>query len=242
MLVKLGIAAAALTYATVSLASVDYRQLYNEMYPVNGLKRGVLGLCQAAKPTFVRAIEQDRVDCYDSMPNSIERAIGWVKTSARLAAMRTPSGVELAEKLLQEAELRQRGMLFASIVMPASAGSAACDRAAPEGAPVTAAKALSLAQSDDRQSSDQLANDTLPNDKLANDQLARRIASGDGKLLAELGLAKPGARPDAKQPGELPILPLAGSSGPGPTKAAAPPSDPGGSAPPLASSGCGKPA
>ena len=47
MLVKLGIAAAVLTYATVSLASVDYRELYNEMYPVNGLKRGVLEIGRA---------------------------------------------------------------------------------------------------------------------------------------------------------------------------------------------------
>jgi hypothetical protein len=200
MLVKLGLAVAALAYATVSLAAVDYRELYNEMYPANGLKRGVLGLCQAAKPTFVRAIEQDRVDCYDSMPSSIERAIGWVRTSARLAAMRAPTGVELAEKLLQEAELRYRGgpdgvLRFASIAASSGGNSSACEGTT---LPTAATRDLALAPA---------------NDPKADDQLARRIAKGDDKLLAELGLAKPRTRLDATGPNELPILPLAGSSG-----------------------------
>lgn len=209
MWIKLGIAAAALTYATVSLASVDYGQLYNEMYPVNGLKRGVLGLCQAAKPSFVRAIEQDRVDCYDSMPTGIERAIGWVRTSARLAALRTPTGVELAEKLLQQAELRQPfGIVqFAARAVPAGAPS--CEQAAPTAAP---AKELAAAES--------------------NDRLARRIANGDEKLLAELGIAKPGARSDTKQARELPVLPLVGSGVSGASTGA----------PAAAATGCQNPA
>jgi hypothetical protein len=241
MLVKLGIAAAVLTYATVSLASVDYRELYNEMYPANGLKRGVLGLCQAAKPTFVRAIEQDRVDCYDSMPSAIERAIGWIRTSARLAAMRAPTGVELAEKLMQQAELRQPfGLLrFASNTVPAGSGSSACESAATQVA-AAAPKTLSPVQSNAR----------LANAPLENERLAQRIASGDEKLLAEIGVAKPGARADAKRSQELPVLPLDGSGVPGQDKgapasnaAAAPSPGLGGNGPaPFASAGCHTPA
>src|SRR5215207_9023994 len=109
MLVKASFAATALICAAVSLSSVDYRELYDEMYPANGLKRGVLSLCNATKPTFVRAIEADRVNCYDSMPASIERAIGWVRTSARLAALnKVPTAMEVAERLLVEAAAQRR--------------------------------------------------------------------------------------------------------------------------------------
>jgi hypothetical protein len=234
MLVKLGIAAAVLTYATVSLASVDYRELYNEMYPANGLKRGVLGLCQSAKPTFVRAIEQDRIDCYDSMPSTIERAIGWIRTSARLAAMRAPTGVELAEKLMQQAELRQPfGLLrFASTAAPMGDGSAVCESAATLAA-AAATKTPSPVQS----------NAELANAPLANERLARRIASGDEKLLAEFGIAKPGAHPEAKRLQELPVLPLVGSGAPTTNAHAAPSPALGGSGPtPFAATGCRTPA
>src|SRR5712691_5856664 len=102
MLVKASILATVLICAVVSLSRVDFRELYNEMYPVNGLRRDVLNLCHQTEPTFVRAIEADRVGCYDGMPDPVERAIGWVRTSTRLAAMRHPSPVELAERLLAE--------------------------------------------------------------------------------------------------------------------------------------------
>src|SRR5205085_7898489 len=103
MLVKASIAAAALVSAVVSLSRVDYRELYNEMYPVNGLRRDVLTLCHETKPTFIRAIEEDRIGCYDAMPDPVARAIEWVRTSSRLAAMRRPTPVEVAEKRLAEA-------------------------------------------------------------------------------------------------------------------------------------------
>src|SRR4051794_15646697 len=109
MLVKASIAATLVIGAVVAATSVDFRDLYNEMYPVNGLKRGVLGVCNQAKPTFVRAIEADRVDCYDSMPDPIEVAIGWVRTSSRLAAMRkSPTAMEAAERLLDAVVAQRR--------------------------------------------------------------------------------------------------------------------------------------
>src|SRR6478672_10500287 len=108
MLVKSSILAVAVIAAVMGLSRVDYRDLYNEMYPANGLRRDVLNLCQDFKPTFVRALETDRIGCYDSMPDPVERAIGWVRTTTRLAAMRHPTPVEQAEKLLVEATLRGR--------------------------------------------------------------------------------------------------------------------------------------
>src|SRR5579863_6982564 len=107
MLVKASIAAAALIVAAMSLSRVDYRATYDEMSPVNGLKRDVLGLCHQARPTFIRAVEADRVDCYDSMPDAVDLAIGWVRTSDRLAALRhTPTPIDLAERVLAEAVIR----------------------------------------------------------------------------------------------------------------------------------------
>jgi hypothetical protein len=217
MWIKLGVAAAVATYATVSLASVDYRNLYNEMYPANGLKRDVLGLCQASKPTFVRAMEQDRVGCYDSMPNAIERAIGWVRTSARLAALRTPTGVELAEKLMQQAESRQR--VGPGGVLQFTADPIVVNIASPCEPPVATAAAT-------RELSTAASGASLANAPLASDQLAKWIAGGDPKLLAELGLAK-AANPDAKGDRELPVLPLVDQPASGVASAsanAAPPS------------------
>lgn len=238
MLVKLGIVAAAVAYASVSLAAIDYRQLYNEMYPVNGLKRGVLGLCQAANPTFVRALEQDRIDCYDSMPSSIERAIGWVRTSARLAAMRAPTGVELAEKLMRQAEARIQGMPGGTLLFGAARSqfaaaataeaSAACETAmAGSAAPGSDAGDAGLAESGD--------------DRAATERLARRIAAGDKKLLAELGIAPGTPRSGAKPGGELPVLVLGGPGGPSIVKNAAA-ADLGGNAPPSFVPGCRGPA
>ena len=112
MLVKSSIAAVLVIAAVAGLSRVDYRDLYDEMYPVNGLRRDVLNLCHDAKPTFVRALETDRVACYDGMPGPVAVAIDWVRTSARLAAMRRPTPIEQAEKLLVEATLRGREELL----------------------------------------------------------------------------------------------------------------------------------
>ena len=99
MLVKASIAATVILVATLTAHTVNFRELYNEMYPVNGLKRDVLGLCHQAKATFVRAVRSDREGCYNSMPDSVETAIGWVRTTTRLTALKQgQTAVETAER------------------------------------------------------------------------------------------------------------------------------------------------
>lgn len=212
MLVKASIAATALIVAAVSLSSVDFRALYNEMYPVNGLRRDVLGLCHQAEPTFVRAVRSNRDNCYDSMPDPVELAIGWVRTSSRLAAMRrTPSAVELAERLLVEAAAERRidrlgpPRFTGYAAMPASA-LRPCEDVAKGLAVAAATTDLALAEPNDRPA----------NDRLANDRLARPIAGSEDTALAALGLAPRGVRrapgaPLAREP-ELPVLSRQGSS------------------------------
>ena len=181
MLVTASIAAAALIVAAVSLSRVDYRELYNEMYPVEGLKRDVLGLCHQAKATFVRALQSDRVNCYDGMPDAVDIAIGWVRTSDRLAALRhPPTPVDLAERVLAEAIVRGRVGVPELRHFTGFVASPAAVR------PCPAAMLAALTDSDER--------------------LARRLRDGGGSALAAFGIASASARET-----ELPALPLAGA-------------------------------
>lgn len=196
MLVKASIAAGAVIGAAVLLSSVDFRELYNEMYPVNGIRRDVLGLCHEAKPTFVRALRASRDNCYDSMPDPVELAIGWVRTSARLAAMRTPTAVELAERLLVEAAAQRRvGMpgpqQFTGYARMPAAALRPCDDPAKGLAPLAAAAGLAPAPPKDR--------------------LVRRLAGGEDAALAELELTPRGAARPVARPPELPVLSLGGA-------------------------------
>ena len=193
MLVKASLAASALVCAAVMLSSVDFRQLYNEMYPVNGLRRDVLNLCHEAEPTFVRAIEADRIGCYDNMPDPVELAIGWVRTSSRLAAMHKPTPVEVAERLLvaavREHRLERLGQAqFSGYAMVMGGAAYGCDNGKPT--TVVAAKSdLALA--------------------LPDDSLVLRLARGDRAAMAALGLRPPHSGPERV----LPILSLGGAGG-----------------------------
>jgi hypothetical protein len=171
MLLKLSIAAILAIAVAVPLSRVDYRGLYNEMYPVNGLRRDVLNLCHEAKPTFVRALETDRVGCYDGMPDPVEMAIGWVRTTSRLAAMRRPTAVELAEKLLVEATMPGRDGRF----VPRRLTGYVVQPVAVRPCPDTALAALPEPGT------------ALP----GNRALARAIASGDAPTLAAFGMLPP---------------------------------------------------
>lgn len=191
MLAKIGLAVVLLVCAAVPMSQVNYGELYNEMYPVNGLKRDVLNLCTSAKATFVRAVASDRVNCYDSMPDNVDLAIGWVRTTDRLLAEKVPSAVDVAEKLLADMAARQRFGLTGQpeftgyVTMPPAARP--CEVAALQ---PTAGAANPLTESDAR--------------------LAQRIARGDGAALAAIGLAPQGGMQRGGQDGALPVLPLTG--------------------------------
>jgi hypothetical protein len=179
MLVKSSIAAVIVIAAVAGLSRVDYRELYDEMYPVNGLRRDVLNLCHDAKPTFVRALEGDRIACYDGMPEPVAVAIDWVRTSARLAATRRPTPVEQAEKLLVEATLHGREDLLQPrrftgyVVQPAA---------------VQPCRPMALA--------------------LAAERAAPAIARPDDQALAAIGVLPRGTRGERRVTAELPVLPL----------------------------------
>jgi hypothetical protein len=181
MLLKSSIAAVLVIAAVAGLSRVDYRELYDEMYPVNGLRRDVLNLCHDAKPTFVRALQADRISCYDGMPEPVAVAIDWVRTSARLAAMRRPTPVEQAEKLLVEATLRGRDELLE----PRHFTGYVVQRAA-----VQPCKPTALA----------LAADRTPVD----------LARPAEPALAAIGVLPQGGRVDRRATAPLPVLPLGG--------------------------------
>jgi hypothetical protein len=203
MLVKASIFATAAICAVVTLSQVDYRQLYDGMYPVNGLRRDVLTLCHRAEPTFIRAIEADRTGCYDGMPDPVERAIGWVRTSSRLAAMRRPTPVEMAERMLVVAAAENR---IDRLAEPRFTGYAALQTAslrpcepAPKGLQAIASTLdLSLASREDR---------------------ALGVVNGEPDALTALGLPPRVARVAKTRQPDLPVLSLGGA---GDTAAPAP--------------------
>lgn len=192
MLVKSSIAAVAVIAAAVSLSRIDYRDLYNEMYPVNGLKRGVLDLCHEAKPTFIRAVREDRINCYDSMPDNIEMAIGWVRTSERLAALRralTP--LDTAERMLSISALstRRLGAPQFTGYLPTTPQPQPC---APSAAAAQPAGSFGLTETDE--------------------QLARHIAKSGDEPLVQLGLKPASIGPERTSAGAVPVLPLAATT------------------------------
>ena len=92
MIGKAGLAAVALISLVAAGRSVDLRQLYDEMYPVNTLKRDAFNLCQQSDPTFIRALEDDRENCYDRMPHSIALAIGRIQPGNPLGGLFPANG------------------------------------------------------------------------------------------------------------------------------------------------------
>jgi len=84
MLGRASFVAIALVSAGIGAHSLNPRELYNEMYPVETLKRDAFHICNDADPTFVRAVKVDREACYDSMPHAIELALGRIHASGAL--------------------------------------------------------------------------------------------------------------------------------------------------------------
>ena len=87
MLGKAGLVALAMTPVFGATHTADLRELYNEMYPVNALKRDAFNLCHESDAMFVRALQADRESCYDRMPHNIALAIGRVRPGTELSAL-----------------------------------------------------------------------------------------------------------------------------------------------------------
>src|SRR5438132_14467 len=87
MLRKVSLAALAIIPIYGATHTVDMRELYNEMYPVNSLKRDTFNLCHRSDATFVRALQVDRESCFDRMPLTIAIAIGRPRPGSAVAAL-----------------------------------------------------------------------------------------------------------------------------------------------------------
>lgn len=107
MIGKRGFIAIAVVSALMGAHSLNPHELYNEMYPVDTLKRDAFGICHAANPSFVRAFKDDRETCYDSMPNAIEVALGRVHPGAQVDASQLDPSRQ-AELLIQLAAMPPR--------------------------------------------------------------------------------------------------------------------------------------
>jgi hypothetical protein len=129
-----GFIAIAVVSALMGAHSLNPRELYNEMYPVETLKRDAFGICHAANPSFVRAFKDDRETCYDSMPNAIEVALGRVHPGAQLKASLDPA--RQAELLIQLAAMPPRQPVVVSPLL--GNGLAPCAKNGPAPAAATA--------------------------------------------------------------------------------------------------------
>jgi hypothetical protein len=108
MIGRAGFIAIAVASVLIGAHSLNPRELYNEMYPVETLKRDTFRICNAADPTFIRAVKVDREACYDSMPNAIEVALGRIHPggAVTVASLLDPS--RQAELLIQLAAMPPR--------------------------------------------------------------------------------------------------------------------------------------
>src|SRR5258708_3923605 len=107
MIGRTGFVAIAVVSALFGAHSLNPRELYNEMYPVETLKRDTFRICNAVDPAFVRAFKVDREACYDKMPNAIEVALGRVRPGSQISAsLLDPS--RQAELLIQLAAMPPR--------------------------------------------------------------------------------------------------------------------------------------
>jgi hypothetical protein len=194
MLGKVSLAAIAVVAAAVGASSVNPRELYNEMYPVEAMKRDAFHICRDANPAFIRAVKGDREACFDSMPHLIAVALGRVRPTAALAlALLDPS--HQAELLLTLAAMPPRQ----PITVPKSFANTAWMRALSSGCEdKTTAMATATVS----------ARTPAP---AANTRVVGRASALPANLPGLPQAARAGA---ARQPA-LPVIPLAGNAVPG---------------------------
>jgi hypothetical protein len=95
-------------FAVLGAHSLNPRELYNEMYPVETLKRDTFRICHEANPSFIRAVKNDREACFDSMPNAIEVALGRIPPAGEVTVASLLDPAHQAELLIQLAAIPPR--------------------------------------------------------------------------------------------------------------------------------------
>ncbi|HWB50502.1 MAG TPA: hypothetical protein VG651_15435 [Stellaceae bacterium] len=90
---KIGLVTLALVSAAIGAHTLNLRELYNEMYPLEPVKRDAFHICDDSDPTFVRAVSAEREACYSKMPHIMAVAMGRIKPGGALTmqAMTDPS-------------------------------------------------------------------------------------------------------------------------------------------------------
>jgi hypothetical protein len=206
MLGRTGFIAIAVISAVVGAHSLNPRELYNEMYPVETIKRDAFHICGDADPTFVRAVGADREACYDSMPHVIAVALGRVKPGGALSTQATIDPSREAELLMTLAAVPPRQPItarrsFADTAWTHALPAGCDDRAGVSAAGDTVRSGLPLPPGTDRAAA--LDKAILPNlpplPRTAQAGLARHEPLPVIPLVDDKAAAAPGAA-DNKRP------------------------------------------
>src|SRR5215472_4862054 len=90
---RIALVAVVLISAGIGAHTLNPRQLYSEMYPIEPVKRDAFHICDDTDPTFVRAVGTEREACYQKMPHAMAVAMGRVKPGGALSlqALTDPS-------------------------------------------------------------------------------------------------------------------------------------------------------
>lgn len=82
---RTGFIAVALVSAAIGAHSLNLRDLYHEMYPLEPVKQDAFRICDDSDPTFVRAVGTEREACYNKMPHVMAVAMGRIKPGGALS-------------------------------------------------------------------------------------------------------------------------------------------------------------
>jgi hypothetical protein len=85
--------ATAAVFAAIGAHSLNPRELFREMYPLEPVKQDAFHICDESDPTFVRAVGVEREACYNKMPHIMAVAMGRAQPGGALSleALTDPS-------------------------------------------------------------------------------------------------------------------------------------------------------
>jgi hypothetical protein len=195
---RIVVIAIVLIFAAIGAHSLNLRELYQEMYPLEPVKHDAFNICGQADPTFVRAVGADREACYDSMPHEMAVAMG-----------RIPAGGDLSMEALIGSS-RAAALLLTLASMPPRQ-------------PITARRSFAdtgwlhalSAPCDDRRAASTAAY-TAPVPRPSG---TARAAALDETIRGNLPPLPHPARAGHAHPNALPVIPLAPAAAPPPPAA-----------------------